>query len=142
MALSPVVPVLSPAAMPSAVEQVSVAEAEASVSEQIAAGCSMSGLMEMLTRAWTLHILWLLSRNGAMRFGALKRGAVGISARLLTVRLRTLEELGFVTRSVRATNPPEVTYVPTSRLHDMDHFMGQLHQLADKWQREDRERAV
>lgn len=110
--------------------------------QEIAIGCGMSGLMEMLTRTWTLHILWLLSHNGPMRFGALKRAAEGISARLLTVRLRTLEERGFVTRSVRATNPPEVTYVPTSRLRDMNAFMKQLHQLSDKWQEEDRKKAA
>ena len=73
-----------------------------------------------------------------MRFGVLRRSAEGISARLLTVRLRTLEERGFVERSVRPTNPPEVTYIPTSRLKDMNEFMKQLHGLSDKWQAEDR----
>jgi len=108
------------------------------ISEEITVGCGMSGLLEMLTRPWTLHILWLLSRNGPMRFGVLKRSAEGISARLLTVRLRTLEERGFVERSVKATNPPEVTYIPTSRLADMDGFMRQLHLLSDKWAAEDK----
>lgn len=97
----------------------------------------MNGLLTMLTRPWTLHILWLLSRKGPMRFGALRRSVEGISARLLTLRLRTLEERGFVERSVRATNPPEVTYLPTERLRDMEAFMQQLHLLSDKWQRED-----
>jgi DNA-binding HxlR family transcriptional regulator len=106
--------------------------------EEIALGCAMGGLLEMLTRPWTLHILWLLSTNGPMRFGTLRRAAEGISARLLTVRLRTLEERGFVERSVRATNPPEVTYIPTERLKDMNEFMKQLHGLSAKWQAEDR----
>jgi len=110
---------------------------EATTFEEITVGCSMGGLLEMLTRPWTLHILWLLSRNGPMRFGALRRSVEGISARLLTVRLRTLEQRGFVERSVRPTNPPEVTYIPTSRLADMDLFMHQLHNLSDKWQAED-----
>ena len=105
--------------------------------EAIQVGCSMGGLLEVLTRPWTLHILWLLSRNGPMRFGALRRSIEGISARLLTVRLRTLEERGFVERSVRPTNPPEVTYIPTSRLMDMDNFMHQLQRLSDKWKTED-----
>jgi DNA-binding HxlR family transcriptional regulator len=68
-----------------------------------------------------------------MRFGVLRRSAEGISAR----RLRTLEERGFVERSVRPTNPPEVTYSPTPRLKDMQGFMQQLHKLSDKWQAED-----
>lgn len=111
--------------------------AETMSHEEITVGCSMGGLLEMLTRPWTLHILWLLSRNGPMRFGALRRSIEGISARLLTVRLRTLEERGFVERSVRPTNPPEVTYIPTSRLADMELFMQQLHTLSDKWKTED-----
>ena len=91
----------------------------------------------MLTRPWTLHILWLLSQNGPMRFGTLRRSADGISARLLTLRLRTLEEKGFVRRTVKPTNPPQVTYSPTSRLRDMNQFMEQLHALSEKWKRED-----
>lgn len=110
--------------------------------EEIAVGCAMGGLLEMLTRPWTLHIIWLLSRNGPMRFGVLRRSAEGISARLLTVRLRTLEERGFVQRTVKATNPPEVTYSPTSRLKEMEGFMGQLHQLSQKWKGEDMRKAA
>jgi len=104
---------------------------------EITAGCAMGGLLEMLTRPWTLHILWLLSHNGAMRFGALRRAAEGISARILTLRLRTLEEKGFVSRTVKPTNPPEVTYAPTTRMAEMEGFMSHLHALSDKWKRED-----
>lgn len=106
--------------------------------EALPSGCPMSGLLDMLTRPWTLHILWLLSNTGPMRFGALRRGVGGISARLLTVRLRTLESEGFVRRSVRTGKVPQVTYTPTSRLADMHDFMEQLHRLSAKWQEEDR----
>ena len=108
-----------------------------SVETGLNAGCAMAGTLEFFTRPWTLHILWLLSRNGPMRFGALRRSAEGISARLLTVRLRALEERGFVQRTVKPTNPPEVTYAPTRRLGDMEMIMEQLQRLSDKWQRED-----
>ena len=105
--------------------------------EDLSAGCPMGRLLEMLTRPWTLHILWLLSTNGPMRFGALRRAAEGISARLLTVRLRALEREGFVRRTAIAGKIPEVTYSPTARLADMNEFMAQLHALSEKWQRED-----
>ncbi len=104
--------------------------------EGLSAACPMSGLLEMLTRPWTLHILWLLSRNGPMRFGALRRSAEGISARLLTVRLRTLEREGFLRRSVIGGKVPQVTYSPTSRLADMNEVMAKLHGLSVKWQAE------
>src|ERR1700761_3813320 len=110
-------------------------------SESIAVGCAMGGLLETLTRPWTLHIIWLLSTHGPMRFGALRRSAEGISARVLAVRLRTLEEKGFVTRTVKPSNPPEVTYSPTRRVKEMDGVMEHLHQLSTQWQIEDSDRA-
>ncbi|HVG26545.1 MAG TPA: helix-turn-helix domain-containing protein [Acidobacteriaceae bacterium] len=101
----------------------------------------MSGLLVMLAKPWTLHIIWLLGTQGPMRFGALRRSAEGISARMLAVRLRTLEEAGFIRRSVRPTNPPEVTYSPTRRLRDMEQFMEYLQTLSTKWANEDKEAA-
>jgi DNA-binding HxlR family transcriptional regulator len=103
--------------------------------ESLSAGCPMAAMLEMLTRPWTLHILWLLSHNGPMRFGALKRGAEGISARLLTVRLRTLEAEGFVRRTVREGKMPEVTYTPTARLAEMNEVLHELNTLSEKWGR-------
>jgi len=78
--------------------------------------CGMKSLLELVTGPWTLHILSLFMTNGPMRFGLIRRSIDGISPRLLTVRLRALEERGLVTRSVKPSNPPEVTYIPTSRL--------------------------
>jgi DNA-binding HxlR family transcriptional regulator len=75
--------------------------------------------------------------NGPMRFGLIRRSIEGISARLLTVRLRALEEGGLVKRSVKPSNPPEVTYSPTSRLYEMKGFLEQLHLLAIEWEKED-----
>jgi DNA-binding HxlR family transcriptional regulator len=106
---------------------------ETPAAEQLSANCPMAGLLEMLTRPWTLHILWLLSHNGPMRFGALKRGAEGISARLLTLRLRTLEAEGFVRRTVREGKVPQVTYAPTLRLTEMNEVLHQLGLLSEKW---------
>ena len=106
--------------------------------KDLSAGCPMAGFLEMLTRPWTLHILWLLSTNGPMRFGALRRGAEGISARLLTVRLRTLETEGFVRRTTQRTGQrgkvTEVTYSPTERLAEMNEVMAKLQGLSDRWQ--------
>ena len=104
-----------------------------SATGELPTGCGMAGLLETLTRPWMLHIIWLLSTHGPMRFGALRRGAEGISARVLTVRLRTLEEKGFVRREVRNTNPPEVTYIPTSQIRDMQKVMEMLHSFSEKW---------
>src|SRR5579864_2639339 len=97
----------------------------------------MAGLLEVLTRPWTMHILWVLSTHGATRFGALRRQIEGISSRVLTERLRLLEQKGFIYRDYEPTIPPSVTYGITKRMEDIQKVLGELDQLARKWQQED-----
>ena len=98
--------------------------------------CAISGLLELLTRPWTMHILWALGTHGPMRFGVLKKNVDGISSRVLTERLRTLEEAGFVFRHYEATIPPAVTYGITERMKDIEKVLTQLEGLARKWHAE------
>ncbi len=98
--------------------------------------CAIGGLLELLTRPWTLHILWALSTNGPMRFGVLRKNVEGISSRVLTERLRTLEGKGFVYRDYQPTIPPAVTYGITERMQDIEKVLEQLEGLARKWQGE------
>ena len=101
-----------------------------------APACPIAGMLEMLTRPWTLHILWVLNQRGPLRFGALRREVSGISARLLTLRLRTLESEGFLRRTVVSGKLPEVLYSPTQRLLDMHEFMGQMDRMSARWREE------
>ena len=103
-------------------------------SKQTLSPCAIGGLLELLTRPWTLHILWSLSTNGPMRFGVLRKNIAGISARVLTERLRTLEEKGFVFRHYEQTIPPTVTYGITEKMKDIEKVLEQLEGLARKWQ--------
>jgi len=48
--------------------------------------------------------------DGPMRFNELRHAIGGISQKMLTTTLRTLERDGFVTRTVFATIPPRVDY--------------------------------
>ncbi len=91
-------------------------------------------MLELLTRPWTLHILWALSHNGPMRFGVLRGQVEGISSRVLTERLRTLEDAGFIFRHYQPTIPPAVTYGITGRMRDIEKVLAQLEGLARKWQ--------
>ena len=93
-------------------------------------------MLELLTRPWTLHILWSLSHNGPMRFGVLRRQVDGISSRVLTERLRTLEDAGFIFRHYEQTIPPAVTYGITERMKDIEKVLAQMEGLARKWQGE------
>jgi DNA-binding HxlR family transcriptional regulator len=97
----------------------------------------MAGLLEVLTRPWTMHILWALSTNGPTRFGVLRRQIEGISSRVLTERLRLLEQKEFIYRDYEPTIPPSVTYGITKRMKDIQKVLGELDHLARKWQQED-----
>src|SRR6202162_5105416 len=105
-------------------------------SAKLPTSCSIGGLLELLTRPWTMHILWALSHNGSMRFSVLKKQIEGISARVLTQRLRTLEGAGFVFRHYQQTIPPAVTYGITDRMKDIEKVLAQLEGLSRKWQGE------
>src|SRR5690606_33845733 len=94
-------------------------EASMAKYQETPSGCPMAPLLETLNKPWTLHILWSLTHNGEQRFGALKRSITGISSRMLTERLRGLEEKGFVYRHYKPTIPPEVSYGLTERAHEL-----------------------
>jgi DNA-binding HxlR family transcriptional regulator len=84
-----------------------------------------------------MHVLWVLSNSGPTRFGALRRQIDGISSRLLTERLRDLEEKGFIYRHYEPTIPPAVTYGLTERMQEISGALEKLDALAHKWQEED-----
>ena len=73
------------------------------------ADCPVAECLRFLSATWTPEILWFLHAQ-SRRFGDLKRDLAGISAKVLTVRLRELERRGTVQRTVKATSPPTVEY--------------------------------
>ena len=75
-------------------------------------------LSETLARIgdkWTVLVVELLCESrGAMRFNEIRRAIDGISQRMLTLTLRSLERDGLVRRTVTPTSPPRVDYALTS----------------------------
>ncbi len=70
---------------------------------------------DILTRVgdkWSVLTVVLLGA-GAARFNELRRALDGISQRVLTSTLRSLERDGLVRRTVHPTNPPQVEYALT-----------------------------
>lgn len=65
--------------------------------------------IELIGRRWTGALVFVL-RKGASRFCELREAVPGISDRLLTERLKELEDEGIVARAVTATRPPQVSY--------------------------------
>ncbi|MNT51227.1 HTH-type transcriptional activator HxlR [compost metagenome] len=101
------------------------------------ADCPMSMLMHMLSGPWTIYILWTLGKHGPTRFGSLKRQISGVSSKVLTERLRMLEEMGLVFREYEPTIPPQVTYGITERTLALTPVLDELATIAQNWYGED-----
>ena len=98
------------------------------------ASCPMDFILRMLMGPWTTYVVYNLRTYGPQRFGELKRRVAGVSAKMLTERLRTLEGAGLIKRDYEATIPPKVTYSLTARGHELDGVLAKTPQggLANK----------
>ena len=75
-------------------------------------------VVEFIGRRWVSVIL-IAGYQGARRFSEYRRFAVGISDRILTLRLRELEQYGLIDRSVVPTMPVQISYTLTDRGLDL-----------------------
>jgi DNA-binding HxlR family transcriptional regulator len=89
-------------------------EAEHRVRERLDDPGECTMVSETLARIgdkWTVLVVELLCEGrGPVRFNQIRRAIHGISQRMLTLTLRSLERDGLVTRTVHPTVPPRVDY--------------------------------
>lgn len=71
--------------------------------------CPIRDVLDRVGDAWSVLVLSELAK-GPCRFNALLRVVDGISQRMLSVTLRTLERDGMVRRQVLPLAPPQVEY--------------------------------
>ncbi|MDI9830690.1 helix-turn-helix domain-containing protein [Streptomyces sp. KAU_LT] len=71
--------------------------------------CRTREVLGIVGDKWSLLVVRNLSQ-GPRRFTELKRATTGISQRMLTVTLRSLERDGILTRTVHNVMPPHVSY--------------------------------
>ncbi|HEY6039356.1 MAG TPA: helix-turn-helix domain-containing protein [Kofleriaceae bacterium] len=83
---------------------------------------------------WTILVLGSLGHAGSLRYNELQRRITGISQRMLTLTLKTLEQHGLVTRTMFASVPPRVDYALTP----MGHSLGQPLKALLEWSLEHR----
>ena len=72
-------------------------------------GCRTREVLDIVADKWSLLVVRNL-KDGPRRFTELKRSTDGISQRMLTVTLRSLERDGIVTRTVLNVMPPNISY--------------------------------
>ena len=73
------------------------------------ARCPSRGVLERISDKWTALVIRSLSVR-TMRYNELQREVAGISQKMLTQTLRTLEEDGVIARKVYPVIPPMVEY--------------------------------
>lgn len=71
--------------------------------------CALSSCMAVIAGAWAPNVIWCL-RAGPRRFSELKDDIPPISSKVLSARLKELEQRGVIARRVCDTSPPSVEY--------------------------------
>ena len=89
--------------------------------------------IELIGKRWSGAILLVLS-EGPQRFGELTRAVPGLSDRLLSQRLRELEEADLVERSVEEGSPVRVSYELTEIGRELRPVIEELREWAQRWQ--------
>ncbi|HWJ82570.1 MAG TPA: helix-turn-helix domain-containing protein [Nocardioides sp.] len=74
------------------------------------AGCPSRQLLDRISDKWVALVLAALHEEGSLRYSGLSRRLAGVSQKMLTQTLRSLERDGLVTRTVTPTVPVTVEY--------------------------------
>ena len=108
------------------------------------AGCPSRQLLDRISDKWVALILAALGSDGphpgndrvseprTLRYSELSRRLAGVSQKMLTQTLRSLERDGLITRTVTPTVPVTVTYEPTDLGLSLHHLMHGIKEWAEK----------
>jgi DNA-binding HxlR family transcriptional regulator len=108
------------------------------------AGCPSRQLLDRISDKWVALILAALGSDGphhpgmagvgtprSMRYSELSRRLAGVSQKMLTQTLRSLERDGLITRTVTPTVPVTVTYELTDLGLSLQHVMRDIKEWAE-----------
>ena len=87
---------------------------------------------ELIGKRWNPQVVRAL-QTGVSRFTDLRNGIPNISDAVLSDRLKELETLGIVTRTVTPDTPVRIDYGLTARGQDLTKVMEELAKWADRW---------
>ncbi|KES16834.1 MULTISPECIES: winged helix-turn-helix transcriptional regulator [Gilliamella] len=90
--------------------------------------CPVETTLLLMGDKWKVLIVRDLL-SGTKRFGELKKSLNGISQKVLTSHLRTMEKNGLITRKVYAQVPPKVEYTLT----EVGESLKQVHDAMLDW---------
>ena len=98
------------------------------------AGCPSRQLLDRISDKWVALILAALESDDeprSMRYSELSRRLAGVSQKMLTQTLRSLERDGLLTRTVTPTVPVTVTYALTELGLSLQHMMSTIKAWAE-----------
>lgn len=93
------------------------------------AACPSRQLLDRVSDKWVALVLAALGTDGSMRYSELSRRLAGVSQKMLTQTLRSLERDGLLNRTVTPTVPVTVTY----ELTDLGFSLQQLMREVKDW---------
>jgi DNA-binding HxlR family transcriptional regulator len=88
--------------------------------------------IELVGSRWTGAIVRALM-SGACHFNEIAAAIPGLSARMLSDRLKTLEAEGVVARTVYPETPVRIEYRLTEQGHDLAHVIAAVSEWAERW---------
>lgn len=94
------------------------------------ATCPTRQVLDCIADKWAVLVVGLLI-DGTRRFGELQRSIEGVSQKMLTQTLRSLERDGIVQRRVYASVPPKVEYSLTPLGRSLSTIVDDLRRWAE-----------
>ncbi|MFJ4918346.1 winged helix-turn-helix transcriptional regulator [Streptomyces sp. NPDC088725] len=92
-------------------------------------GCPSRDVLDRIGDKWTVLVLGELAAAGPQRFTALRKRVDGVSEKMLTQTLRSLERDGLVLRTVHPEVPPRVVY----ELTPLGETLGEPLDMLKRW---------
>jgi DNA-binding HxlR family transcriptional regulator len=89
--------------------------------------------VELIGRRWSGAVIQILLLHGRTRYGELRAAIPDISDRMLSERLRELEEEGVVVRTVIPETPVRVEYELTEKGRALEASLAAIGQWAEHW---------
>lgn len=96
--------------------------------------CPVEMTLQLIGDKWKILILRDLL-TGTKRFGELKKSVTGITQKVLTSNLRSMESSGLLTRKVFPEVPPRVEYTLTDVGYSLQPILDSMYNWGDDYKR-------
>ena len=96
--------------------------------------CPVEMTLQLIGDKWKILILRDLL-TGTKRFGELKKSVTGITQKVLTSNLRSMESSGLLTRKVFPEVPPRVEYTLTDIGYSLQPILDSMYTWGDDYKR-------